>query len=132
MLSSCALALTPLQVLPLELEHIVGLSEPSANVACISPGKLEGVLAYAAGSFVVLYDWKKRKQLQTFRSKTSNQPITCICWSASGRYLACGETGSPAAAYIWDTTEGTCVQELRGHKKSIAALCFSPDGASIT
>jgi hypothetical protein len=119
-----------MQVSKLEWQHVVGLVEPGAQVLGMAPAQ-DNVVAYAVGSYVVLYDVRKKRTLQALRSRTSNQQVSCCCWSPSGKYLAAGERGSPASVLLWDVAAGTCTQEFKGHRSSLLALAITGDGGCM-
>ena len=127
------------QVTQLELEHVIGLSAPNPQVAALSPAN-DQILAYAAGSFIVLYDLKRKKQLQVLRIKASARnfesssslpPVATLTWSFSGRYLASGEGSSPAAILLWDIATGSCLDEFKAHQHPITSMSISRDGKHL-
>jgi WD40 repeat protein len=61
-------------------------------------------------------------------AKKETQPapgLTCLAYSADGRYLAAGGLGR--AIFMWDTHTGTKLGELTGHGGAITSLAFGPD-----
>jgi WD40 repeat protein len=115
-------------VASLSIEQVHALSAPNQGVVAACPGSAH-LLAYAASCFVVVYDSNSRRQLLQLRSTTSNHALHCVAWSLEGDHLAAGEAGSNAGIHVWNLHgKGQCVQTLKGHKATVGALCFSPDG----
>lgn len=105
---------------------VVALSAPHHATAVYNPTK--DLVAYAAGCFAVVCDSTSQEQQHHFRSTTSNQPLQCVAWSHDGQHLAAGEAGSNARVYVWKLSSGQCACELKGHKHTVASLCFSSHG----
>jgi len=56
------------------------------------------------------------------------RPISCLCFSPDGKYIAAGEGGRQPSILVWDVKTGILQSELKGHSFSINAVCFSGDG----
>lgn len=114
----------------MQLETVLGVSVPSAHCTAWHPSS-PGVLAYAAGAVVVLYDVSRRRQLRHLRSPSSSKVINCLTFSPDGNFVVGGERGNSPAALVWDLRSGACVKELVGHFHGVGSLAFSPDGACL-
>jgi WD40 repeat protein len=68
---------------------------------------------------VVLFNPKKNRQSHLLNS--SRKTITCLSFSADGRYLVTGECGHLPSVRVWDLQEsgGTQIAEFPGHKYGI-------------
>jgi WD40 repeat protein len=96
------------------------------------------LLAVAAGACVAVFDSAARREAAVLRSQTSNRPIAAVAWSPDGSFLLAGEgpaggggASGTATVHVWDLQSCACVKQLRGqHRHGVAALRFSPDGAS--
>jgi WD40 repeat protein len=56
--------------------------------------------------------------------------VTALVYSPEGRYLAAGFGGSRSVV-LWDVKTGARITEFDAEGSAIAALAFSPDGATI-
>ncbi|KAL6080562.1 mitogen-activated protein kinase binding protein 1 [Balamuthia mandrillaris] len=118
----------------LSLERVIGnTTHHNSGFAC---NPINNEIAYAAGCLVVLVDPKTNAQ--RFLTRSTNKPLTCLCYSSNGKYLAVGESGRQPAVVVWDLSPGPTnaslpkvVAELRGHKYGVACLAFSPDSKAI-
>jgi hypothetical protein len=119
--------LPPPQVEQLQLERVIGLSAPSACTLSHNPAR-EGVVAYPAGSVVVLYDIVNKLQIKYLLSPGGGKLLNCTAFSRDGRFVAAGERGHAPFVLIWDVESGRCVQQLKAHKYGVASLSFSADG----
>ncbi|ORY08103.1 WD40 repeat-like protein [Basidiobolus meristosporus CBS 931.73] len=135
------------------LEHVLGLTTTKNSNFAVHPS--QDIVAYAAGCAVVLYNYRKNKQLHFLQvdpdavsiaqeSSTSestggqaqskmalmNSPkaISCLTFSPDGSHLAVGETGFQPRVLVWDWRNDTLISELKGHKYGILNLAFSPNG----
>jgi WD40 repeat protein len=105
------------------LEKIVGLTCVTSNGLTISAGS--GCVAYPAGCVAVLYLPKKNRQLHVLNS--SKKPISSVCLSPDGKYLAIGEYGHQPNVQVWNVTGSpNHVAELKAHKYGIECMAFSP------
>jgi WD40 repeat protein len=118
---------TPLQVEQLQLEKVIGLSPPSAYAVSHNPAK-DGVIAYSAGSVVVVYDIPTKQHVRYLQSANSGKLINCTAFSRDGRLVAGGEKGHAPCVLVWDLETGRCVAQLKGHKYGVSSLSFSADG----
>ncbi|XP_069702772.1 mitogen-activated protein kinase-binding protein 1-like isoform X3 [Periplaneta americana] len=107
-----------------KLERVLGLTV-SSNAALDCDPETE-VVAYPAGCTVVLFNPKKNRQTHLLNS--SRKTITCLAFSAGGRYLVTGECGHLPSVRVWDLQEGggTQIAEFPGHKYGINCVAFSP------
>lgn len=90
----------------------------------------EGSLAfYPLGCSVVVRNLTCEGGQQKFLTGHT-YPIGCVCLSASGNYLATGETssvGSKVQVIIWDARSLAAVGQYVLHHASVAAIAVSPD-----
>jgi WD40 repeat protein len=101
------------------LEKIVGLTCVTSNGLTISAGS--GCVAYPAGCVAVLYLPKKNRQLHVLNS--SKKPISSVCLSPDGKYLAIGEYGHQPNVQVWNVTGSpNHVAELKAHKYGIECM----------
>ncbi|XP_021926195.1 mitogen-activated protein kinase-binding protein 1 isoform X3 [Zootermopsis nevadensis] len=108
-----------------KLERVLGLTV-SSNAALDCDPETE-VVAYPAGCTVVLLNPKKNRQSHLLN--ISRKTITCLAFSADGRYLVTGECGHLPSVRVWDLQEsgGTQIAEFAGHKYGINCVAFSPN-----
>ncbi|KAJ4439273.1 hypothetical protein ANN_07393 [Periplaneta americana] len=76
-------------------------------------------MVWRNGCTVVLFNPKKNRQTHLLNS--SRKTITCLAFSAGGRYLVTGECGHLPSVRVWDLQEGggTQIAEFPGHKYGI-------------
>lgn len=55
--------------------------------------------------------------------------VTSVVLSPDGKFLAAGSLDT--VVRIWDATNGTLLEKLKGHKDSVYSVAFSPDGAFL-
>ncbi|KAG2448626.1 hypothetical protein HYH02_006514 [Chlamydomonas schloesseri] len=122
---------------------------PSASGALAHHPNVPGLLAYAAGANVVLYDSHAKQQTAFFSSKPSasssrrglaagaatagvaagGRPFACLAFSRDGVYLAAGERGGNSPELlVWEVSSGRCLTALRGHRHGVGSVEFSVDG----
>ena len=64
-------------------------------------------LAYLAGCIVVAYNpTTKIQSFFTAGNLKSFKPLSSVCYSHDGKYIAAGETGNEPAINIWDVKTG--------------------------
>lgn len=88
-------------------------------------------LIYALGCTIVLK--RLLKHQQEFLSG-HRYPISALCMSKDGKYLASGENTHPgftARIIVWDLESMTLKYELNLHKAEVQSLCFSPNNAYL-
>eukprot|EP00164_Ancoracysta_twista_P002079 GFYU01002741.1.p1 GENE.GFYU01002741.1~~GFYU01002741.1.p1 ORF type:complete len:354 (-),score=75.50 GFYU01002741.1:387-1448(-) len=94
-------------------------------------------LAFATGSddkFCKLYDirssgLKQETSLMTYKCADSENGVTSVHFSYSGRYLFSGLDSHSSVVY--DTLRGKQLQNLMGHSNRISCLGVSPDGMAL-
>mmetsp|Transcript_292 Transcript_292/g.762 ORF Transcript_292/g.762 Transcript_292/m.762 type:complete len:1762 (+) Transcript_292:199-5484(+) len=109
----------------MNLEKVIGNTIKSGASVAVNPAT--GDVAYPAGCVVVFYSPKKHRQFQ-YLSCINNRPLSCLCFSQCGRYLAAGEGGRQPSVLVWDVKTGLLQTELKGHSFSVNAVRFSSDG----
>jgi WD40 repeat protein len=103
------------------------VTQPGARVRAIAISPDGNLLAYAAGSALVLADPRTEILLRVDTSHTSM--INSVVFSPDGAALASG--GSDGAVRVWDTATGDCRHTLTGHTDGVGSVAFSPDGATV-
>jgi WD40 repeat protein len=108
----------------LQLGRVIGCSVLHNSCFCHNP--ISDEVAYAAGSAIVIYDCKQNKQVSLLvNTPAVAKAITCLSWSADGKYLASGESGHQPSITIWDVASKQVLIELKQHKFGIGCLSFS-------
>ena len=110
----------------LSLEKVIGCTTIANSCLASSPS---GDVFHAAGAVIVRYNPHSNKQLGFFH--TSGKPVACLCISADGAYLACGERGHQPRVLIWDIASGAQLAALTGHRQGVGCIAFSPDGRHL-
>uniref|UniRef100_A0A914C1N5 MABP1/WDR62 second WD40 domain-containing protein n=1 Tax=Acrobeloides nanus TaxID=290746 RepID=A0A914C1N5_9BILA len=114
-----------------KLERVLGCTACSSS---ISVDQSSGLVAYPAGSTVVVVNPKTQNQVHLVSS--SKNHITCLAFSFNGRYIATGEFGQDPRVRVWEFTRdgqfiGHQVAELKNHKLGITCLSFSRDTTQL-
>jgi WD40 repeat protein/tRNA A-37 threonylcarbamoyl transferase component Bud32 len=65
-------------------------------------------------------------EAQTGEELLPHTPVTSICFSPDGRWLA--SAGHDQTVRLWEVQTGQEVLALKGHTGIVAGVCFSPDG----
>ena len=114
----------------LKIERVIGLT--ALHNAAIAVNPVSNVIAYPAGSVVVVYNIKSNKQVHFF---TASAKVASVAFSRDGKYLAIGELAEPgqgdAAVSIWRWEKDSLLRTLRGHSVGAACVAFSRDGAHL-
>jgi WD40 repeat protein/tRNA A-37 threonylcarbamoyl transferase component Bud32 len=86
-------------------------------------------------------DPQHRVPLRRLRPESSKSPVSCLVFSRDGQVLAAGfeeklghlfRAETPRFIQLWDLTNtGVPLDTLRGHRGSVCALAFSPDGKTL-
>ncbi|XP_072948676.1 mitogen-activated protein kinase-binding protein 1-like [Epargyreus clarus] len=110
----------------IKLESVFGLTVGS-NAALDCDPNTE-VVAYPAGCTVVLYNVRKNRQSHVLNA--SRKSVTCVAFSACGRYLATGECGHAPAVRVWDLQDPSAsgavqIAEFPGHTHGVNCVAFS-------
>eukprot|EP00276_Gloeochaete_wittrockiana_P006089 CAMPEP_0184651898 /NCGR_PEP_ID=MMETSP0308-20130426/9559_1 /TAXON_ID=38269 /ORGANISM="Gloeochaete witrockiana, Strain SAG 46.84" /LENGTH=1233 /DNA_ID=CAMNT_0027086439 /DNA_START=41 /DNA_END=3738 /DNA_ORIENTATION=- len=108
----------------LVLEKIIGTTA-SRNTA-LSSNPVTGDLAYVAGCVVVIYNYRRNKQVKFLGSK-NNKSLSCVAFSPDGKCVAAGEYGHVPAVLVWDLETGQLQAELKSHKYGVISVAFSPN-----
>ncbi|KND04338.1 uncharacterized protein SPPG_00069 [Spizellomyces punctatus DAOM BR117] len=129
----------------LQLERVLGLSVTRPSALTLNQNLDTPVLAYPAGGIVVLYNYKRNRQVgfltpnATFDAErgagstggrraslaAGGKAVSCVAYSQDGEYLAVGEAGHQPKVLIWKGS--TLVSELVGHLYGVLAVAFCPD-----
>jgi WD40 repeat protein len=109
----------------MHLERVIGNSVRATGALAVNPET--GDFAYPAGCVVVFYSARRNRQLQ-FLSCANNRPLTCVAFSADGKYVSAAECGRQPAVLVWDVANGKLLAELKGHAFSVKCVSFSGDG----
>jgi WD40 repeat protein len=114
----------------LALERAIGLTAVHNAEIAVSP--VSNVIAYPAGSVVVIYNIKSNKQVHFL---TASSKVTAVAFSPCGKFVAVGELGEPgrggSAVTVWRWKDGSLLRTLRGHSFGIACVAFSRDSTHI-
>uniref|UniRef100_A0A8D9ANH6 Mitogen-activated protein kinase-binding protein 1 n=1 Tax=Cacopsylla melanoneura TaxID=428564 RepID=A0A8D9ANH6_9HEMI len=106
-----------------KIERVLGLTVPSN--AALNCNPVNGIIAYPAGCTVVFLNPHKNKQ--THLLNVSRKAISCLAFSADGRYLATGECGHQPSVRVWDLNDNSQVAEFSSHKYGVSCVIFSPN-----
>ncbi|KAF5827696.1 WD40-repeat-containing domain protein [Dunaliella salina] len=117
-----------------------GCSSTNALSSAVALTYLDAnVVAYSAGSTVVLMDIKSKQQLGFFRDESPGLPLGCLALgggtdvsSSMPVHLAAGEQGGAAPqVLVWSVRSGQAIARLKQHKHGVSSVCFSPDGKQL-
>ena len=86
----------------LELRHIEG--NTCSHNRQFTHNPVSPLVAYAASSIAVLYNYETEAYLYC-HSNTSN-PVSCLNFSADGKYLAVGTSGHQPSVSIYESQTG--------------------------
>ncbi|KAJ3178529.1 hypothetical protein HDU85_005136 [Gaertneriomyces sp. JEL0708] len=123
----------------LHLERILGSTILRQSSLAVNPSPQSHVVAYPAGAIVVLYNWKRNRQVGFLNANVQDgdkhvvkrgtainaKAISCLAYSSDGEYLAAGEAGHQPRVLVWQGKK--IVSELVGHKYGVQNVVFSPD-----
>lgn len=110
------------------MRHVIGLSKTSCSTPLVFGS--DGLVAYLTGSFVTLYHLRTNCQLQHLALEDRKQALGCLAISKDANLLAAGEQGQNPSVIVWQLDNFPVRRpiELKGHKDTITAICFSPNG----
>jgi WD40 repeat protein len=138
----------------LELEHVLGFTTTKNTGLAIHPS--EEILAYLAGSVVVLYNVKRNRQIAHLVATAAYVPaappdiqqpngaarntaasdkkakevikvFSCVAFSSCGNFVAAGEMGHHPRILVWEMATGNLVMEMQSHRFGVLSICFSPN-----
>ncbi|KAH7730357.1 WD repeat-containing protein 62 [Aphelenchoides avenae] len=114
-----------------KLERVIGSTQCSSS---ISVDPVSGLVAYPAGSTVVVHNPKTLQQAHLI-SRSKNH-ITSLAFSPDGRYVATGEFGHEPKVRVWELHRdgqhfGQQLAELKGHSFGISCVAFSKDSTQV-
>ena len=107
----------------LELSFVHGSSARPRSVKYLRKRK---VFAYTVAAMVVLHDLSSNSQ-SYFRGYHTGQ-IRSMAISNDERICASGGSGQKPCVYVWCTKTFRVITRLAGHRRSVDALAFSPNG----
>ncbi|VDD88387.1 unnamed protein product [Enterobius vermicularis] len=116
-----------------KLEKVLGCTAISRSSLSVDENK--GIIAYPAGSTVVLHNPKTNAQAHLIG--TTRNSITCLAFSKCGRFLVTGEYGHEPKVRVWEIYDQagqfypSKVAELKLHKFGIVCVRFTPDGERV-
>ncbi|CAI8049410.1 WD repeat-containing protein 62, partial [Geodia barretti] len=106
------------------LEKIVGLTCVTSNGLSVSSET--GCVTYPAGCVAVLH-LPNANGRQLHILNTTKKPISAVCLSPDGKYLAIGEYGHQPSVQVWNVAGSPShVSELKAHKYGVQCMAFSP------
>lgn len=120
------LAATGLVTPKIELQ--VKVREPITALAASPSGQW---LAIARPDAVEIVSLPDRKPLKTLTGHTGAIADVQVSRTGDRVVVAAGETGLAGEATIWNTVDWTRVLTIAGHRDSLYAAVFSPDGETI-
>ena len=80
------------------------------------------------------FEWHYLRGLAEARSKEQlvcrhRHIVYAAIFSPDGKTIASG--GADRSVWLWNSTTGECLAELRGHAYDVNSLSFSPDGRTL-
>jgi WD40 repeat protein len=107
------------------LERFWVHSFPWVTGGVVLPGE-NRFLSYGYDGYLRLWDIQaKHRIFQSTKFNGYGGPLDC---SANGRHCA---VGTNSAVSLWDLQSLKELHRLRGHKKRVRSVCFSPDGTAL-
>uniref|UniRef100_A0A0N5ABQ9 WD_REPEATS_REGION domain-containing protein n=1 Tax=Syphacia muris TaxID=451379 RepID=A0A0N5ABQ9_9BILA len=116
-----------------KLEKVLGCTAISR--ASLSVDENKGIIAYPAGSTVVLHNPKTNAQAHLIG--TTKNSVTCLSFSKCGRFLVTGEYGHDPKVRVWEIYDQNAqfspekVAELKLHKFGVVCVRFTYDGNKV-
>jgi tetratricopeptide (TPR) repeat protein len=106
------------------LTHLFHWDNISVNeIACSCDGAL---LAVASFSGIYLYDTRILDKVWFIKTRA---PVHSVAFSPDGMILASGlDSGT---VRLWQTSDGSPLHALKGHRSSVYSVTFSPDGKTL-
>ncbi len=87
-------------------------------------------LAGVRHNLIQIWDAKTGVVARSFKYRVG---VHAIAYSPDGRWLvgAGGSYYGRSQLFVWDTTTGRLVRELKGHRGAVVSVAFSPDGRRL-
>jgi WD40 repeat protein len=113
---------------------------PTLDAMAFSPN---AEMLVSAGSDAIVRLWNAKRGAIIHELHGHEQPVTAAAFSPDGSIVATGSAAEVAQSgmklserkgmtvCLWDVAEGKLLRRLKGHRASISALSFSPDGATL-
>ena len=105
----------------MSLEQSIGLTAHLNSAFAGNPASK--IVAYPAGSCVVVYSPKKNKQLCHL---IATKAVSCVTISLDGSFIAAGERGVLPGVIVWSLGSKKEQAQLKGHRFGVSCLSFSP------
>ena len=107
----------------MELEHAIGFSGTTRGGLHVHPSG-ETVI-YAQGGCVLIASLKDAHEQAFLRGH--DDAVSCIDVSASGRFIASGQSGDNADVVVWDYESRAEVYRFQEHDGGVSIVTFSAD-----
>ncbi|KHN84109.1 WD repeat-containing protein 62, partial [Toxocara canis] len=116
-----------------KLERVIGCT--AASRCSISVDENKGIIAYPAGSTVVIHN--PRNNAQAHLIGTTKNTITCLSFSSCGKYVATGECGHEPRIRVWELYDASGqfafsqVADIKYHQLGIVCVRFTAGGTQV-
>ncbi|KAM9207938.1 WD repeat-containing protein 62-like [Leptosomus discolor] len=109
------------------LEKVLGITARSSSAVACDPAT--GLLAYPAGSVVVLLHPRENKQRHIVNA--SRKTLSALAFSPDGKLIVTGEHGHRPSVRVWAAEDGAQLSALHGHRHGVACVAFSPSAGRL-
>uniref|UniRef100_A0A915B6I2 Mitogen-activated protein kinase-binding protein 1 n=1 Tax=Parascaris univalens TaxID=6257 RepID=A0A915B6I2_PARUN len=116
-----------------KLERVIGCTATSRCSIAVDENK--GIVAYPAGSTVVLHNPKNNAQAHIIGTSKNN--ITCLSFAPCGKYVVTGECGYEPRIRVWELYDASGqfafsqVANIKYHQLGISCVRFTAGGTQI-